>query len=80
MKKKFPGVADHIVVHCVALVAAFDTAVSFGLSFGIAKFQLNQKEVKLVGEMAGSLGRRPNPVICEAIRNWPPVLVLQHLQ
>ena len=69
-----------LVDHAVALVAAFDTASAFALSFGIKKFQLAQKEVKLVGELVGTEGRRPNPVLCEAVRRWPAVRTLPDLQ
>ena len=66
--------------HAVALAAAFDTAAGFALSFGIKKFQFMQKEVKLVGEIVGEFGRKPNPVICEAIRKWPSITDLKSLQ
>ena len=46
--------------HAVALCAAFDTASAFALSFGIKKFQFMQKWVKLVGEIVGEGGRKPN--------------------
>ena len=46
----FPGARDKVLDHAVALVSAFDTATGFALSFGIAKFQLAQESVKLVGE------------------------------
>ena len=55
--------------HVVALSAAFDTAAAFALSFGVKKFQFMQQWVKLVGEIVGVGGRKPNPVLCEAIRN-----------
>ena len=67
-------------VHAVALAAAFDTAAAFALSFGVKKFQFMQKEVKLVGEIVGELGRKPNPVLCEAVRKWRPVRTLKDLQ
>ena len=69
-----------LVEHVVALCAAFDTATMFALSFGIAKFQLAQTEVRLVGEYVGRDGRRPNPVLIKAIKDWPPVLALKDLQ
>ena len=53
LAKKFHGADPLLVEHCVALAAAFDTATSFALSFGIAKFQLGQIKVKLVGEYVG---------------------------
>ena len=74
LKGHFPGADPKLVEHVVPLVAAFDTAISFALSFGIAKFQLAQKEVKLVGEYVGTKGRRPNPVLIKAIQDFPPVL------
>ena len=45
LQKKFPGADPTLVEHAVALTAAFDTATSFALSFGIAKFQLGQPKV-----------------------------------
>ena len=45
LAKSFPGADPALVEHIVPLVAAFDTATGFALSFGIAKFQLAQKEV-----------------------------------
>ena len=62
------------------LAAAFDTAVAFALSFGIAKFQLAQKDVKPLGEYVGQQGRRPNPDLIKAIKAWPPVRDLKDLQ
>ena len=62
------------------MCAAFDTAAAFALSFGVKKFQFMQKWVKLVGEIVGEGGRKPNPVLCEAIRKWPPVRTLKDLQ
>ena len=38
LQGKFPGADPALVEHVVALTAAFDTAASFALSFGIAKF------------------------------------------
>ena len=69
-----------MIEHAVALAAAFDTASAFALSFGIKKFQFAQKEVKLVGEIVGELGRKPNPAICEAISKWHAVKNLKDLQ
>ena len=60
--------------------AAFDVASRFGLSFGIAKFQLAQVEVKLVGELVGREGRKPNPDMIRCIKLWPPVKTLKDLQ
>ena len=57
--KKYPKARRSFVDHIVAVAAAFDTASAFGLSFGIAKFQLCQPEMKLVGEIVGQDGRRP---------------------
>ena len=69
MGKKFPGPTPELLDHVVPIAAAFDTATAFALSFGIAKFQLAQLEVKLVGEYVGVDGRRPNPQIVAALRN-----------
>ena len=77
---KFPKADPALVEHVVPLAAAFDTAVAFALSFGIAKFQLAQKEVKLVGEYVGEQGRRPNPDLIRAIKNWPAIRDLKDLQ
>ena len=65
---KFPGADPDLIDHVVSLAAAFDTAAAFAISFGISKFQLAQKEVKLVGELVGSAGRRPNPALIKAIK------------
>ena len=80
LQKKFPGADPALVEHVVALTAAFDAATSFALSFGIAKFQLGQPKVKLVGEHVGREGRMPNPELVEAIRKWPPINELKPLQ
>ena len=69
-----------LLEHFVPLVAASDTATAFALSFGIAKFQLAQDKVKLVGEIVGREGRSPNPAIVRAIEKWPPVNTLKDLQ
>ena len=37
-------------------------------------------EAKLVGEIVGRFGRRPNPAIVRAIKKWPPVYTLKQLQ
>ena len=76
----FPDSTEDGRHHVVALCAAFDTAAGFGLSFGIKKFQFMQKKVKLVGEIVGEDGRSPNPVLCEAIRKYPPINCLKDLQ
>ena len=62
----FPGVDPALVEHVVALVAAFDTAAGFGISFGVGKFQIAQIEVKLVGEWVGREGRSANPECIKA--------------
>ena len=61
LRKQFPLADPALVEHAVPLVAAFDTGTAFALSFGIAKFQLAQSKVKLVGEIVGREGRSPNP-------------------
>ena len=38
----FPGADPGLVTHAVQLVAAFDVATVFAMSFGVAKFQLAQ--------------------------------------
>ena len=78
--KKFPKADPALVDHVVSLAAAFDTSAAFALSFGISKFQLAQPEVKLVGEMVGRLGRRPNPALVKAIKEWPEIHNLKMLQ
>ena len=59
MQEWFPEADPALVEHAVPLVAAFDTGTAFALSFGIAKFQLAQSQVKLVGEIVGRDGRSP---------------------
>ncbi len=80
MAEEFPKADPALLQHLVPVVAALDTATSFALSFGIAKFQLAQKKVKLVGEIVGREGRSPNPAIVRAIEKWPPVNTLKDLQ
>jgi hypothetical protein len=80
LKEMFQGADPELLDHEVPLVAAFDTATAFALRFGIAKFQLAQIKVKLVGEIVGREGRSPNPAIVRAIRNWPPINTLKDLQ
>ena len=80
LKSKHPKAARKVVAHVVALVSAFDTATAFALSFGIAKFQLAQQQVKLVGELVGTFGRRPNPELIRAIKAWPEINDLKDLQ
>ena len=80
LAEEFPGASDKILDHAVALVAAFDTAIGFALSFGIAEFQPAQESVKLVGEYVGTYGRRPNPYLNRAIKAWPQFRNLKDLQ
>ena len=42
LQKKIRKCKADLITHVVAVVAAFDTAAAFGLSFGIQKFQLAQ--------------------------------------
>ena len=79
-KRSSRAVIQLFVEHVVALKGAFDTATAFSMSFGINKFQLAQKEVKLVGELVGREGRKPNPELVKAIHQWPAVLTLKDLQ
>ena len=60
LQRKFPGADPDLVAHAVQLAAAFDVATVFAMSFGVAKFQLAQTKVKLVGEIVGREGRSPN--------------------
>ena len=60
LKQTFPKAEADLVEHVVALAAAFDTAIYFALSFGIAKFQFAHTQVNLVGEYFGRDGLRPN--------------------
>jgi hypothetical protein len=53
MAREFPKADPALLEHLVPVVAAFDTATSFALSFGIAKFQLAQESE------AGGRDRRP---------------------
>ena len=80
LEAQFEGTSRQMLDHAVALVAAFDTATGFALSFGIAKFQLAQESVKLVGEYVGTYGRRPNPDLIRAIKAWPAIRDLKDLQ
>ena len=48
-----PDVKDH----AIPLLIAFDTAIAFAMSSGIAKFALCQREAKLVGKIVGRDGR-----------------------
>ena len=59
---------------------AFDTAAAFSMSFGIAKFALAQEEAKLVGEIVGRYGRRPNLEMVRAIKKWHPIYTVMQLQ
>ena len=80
MGKLFPKTTKDARHHVVTLSAAFDTAAAFALSFGVKKFQFMQEWVKLVGVIVGVGGREPNPHLCEAIRNWPPITCFKDLQ
>ena len=80
LKAKFPDADPCLVDHAERVVAAFDVATVFAMSFGVAKFQLAQTRVKLVGELVGREGRSPNPEVVRAIRNWPPIRTLKDLQ
>ena len=64
----------------ILLLQAFDTATAFAMSFGIAKFALAQHEAKLVGEIVGRFGRKPNPAIVRAIQMWPDIYTKKQLQ
>ena len=79
LSERFKGADPALVEHVVALVAAFDTAAAFGISFGVAKFQIAQTEVKLVGEIVGRKGRAANPACIEAVIDWPAVRCLKDL-
>ena len=61
--KHYPKADPFLVDHVVSLACAFDTATAFAISFGVNKFQLAQVWVKLVGELVGRGGRKPNPVL-----------------
>ena len=76
----WPKADRALLEHMKSVLAMFDTATVFALSFGIAKFALAQKEAKLVGEIVGREGRRPNPAIVKAIKAWPPIYTLKQLQ
>ena len=76
----WPKANKKLLEHMMSVLIAFDTATVFAMSFGIAKFALAQVEAKLVGEIVGRHGRKPNPAIVRAIKNWPPVYTLKQLQ
>jgi hypothetical protein len=78
--KWWPGVEADLLDHLMSVLIAFDTATCFAMSFGVAKFALAQVEAKLVGEIVGRNGRRPNPAIIRAIKKWPPIYTLKQLQ
>ena len=80
LAKIHPAASAALLDHVVALTAAFDVATGFALSFGISKFQLAQQTVKLVGELVGTFGRRPNPDLIKAIKAWPAIRDLKDLQ
>ena len=80
LMERFPQADPHLVDHVVSLAAAFDTAAAFAISFGINKFQLAQAWVKLVGDIVGRDGRKPNPELVKAIKQWPPIENLKMLQ
>ena len=71
-----PGIKTHLM----SVFIAFDTATTFAMSLGIAKFALAQIEAKLVGEIVGRHGRSPNPAIVRAVHKWLPVYTLKQLQ
>ena len=79
-KEWWPKADPEVLTHMMSVLIAFDTATTFAMSFGIAKFSLCQVEAKLVGEIVGRHGRKPNPAIVRAIKNWPPVYTLKQLQ
>merc|ERR1712138_147008 len=76
----WPEADPDLLEHMMSVLIAFDTATAFAMSFGIAKFSLAQHEDKLVGEIVGRSGRKPNPAIVRAIKKWPPVYTLKQLQ
>ena len=79
-RKWWPKTDPFLLEHMISVMEMFDTATVFALSFGIAKFALAQLEAKLVGEIVGRDGRRPNPAIVKAIKAWPPIYTLRQLQ
>ena len=48
LEKTFDGCDPKLAEHVAALLVVFDKASAFAMSFGIAKFQLAQTQVKLV--------------------------------
>ena len=76
----WPKANPLLLEHMMSVLIAFDTATAFAMSFGIAKFSLAQEEAKLVGEIVGKHGRKPNPAIVRAIKKWPPIYTLKQLQ
>lgn len=76
----WPTCNPALLTHMKSVLIAFDTAIAFSMSFGIAKFALAQEEAKLVGEIVGKYGRKPNPAIVRAIKKWPPIYTLKQLQ
>lgn len=80
LAKKFAGADPALIEHVGALVAAFDTAAGFAVSFGVAKFQLATTKAKLGGEYGGREGRESNPQLVEALQKWPPIRNQKDLQ
>lgn len=76
LQTTFPSADPDLLDH----VAAFDTASVFAMRFGVAKFQLAQQTVKLVGEFVDREWRSPNPEILRAIERWPLISTLKDLQ
>ena len=60
LKARFPKASSEMIEHTIPMIAAFDTAIAFALSFGIAKFQLARKEAELVG-VCRRVGPTPEP-------------------
>ena len=79
-KVLFPNTTEGVLEHMKSVMIAFDTATAFAMSFGISKLSLAQVEAKLVGEIVGRHGRKPNPAIVRAIKKWPPIYTLKQLQ
>ena len=77
-KRWWPKANPALLEHMMSVLIAFDTATVFAMSFGISKFALAQIEATLVGEIVGRHGRKPNPAIVRAIKNWPPVYTLSN--
>jgi hypothetical protein len=65
-RKWWPTADPKVLEHMMSVCIAFDTATTFAMSFGIAKFSLCQVEAKLVGEIVGKHGEIFESSYCQS--------------